>query len=591
MKKITTLKLALMMGLLSLGLVNAQNPFKFLKVDYVGAMGTNDWTSTWSNFDPQQTDYPSANELTTLNGAANSGAININQNLTLDSTKVYLLTGLIYVKNGASLIIPAGTIIRAEGNSSATPANWASIIVQRGGKIIARGTKAKPVVFTSNKAKGSRKPGDWGGIILLGKARNNSPGAQSNCQTCLKGESIVEGPFGNEGIHGGNDDADNSGSIVFTRIEFPGLVFSPNNEINGLTFGSVGYNTMLSHLQVSYSNDDSYEWFGGTVNSKYLIAFKGTDDDFDTDFGYSGMNQFGIGFKDSTLFDPTFGAQSGSSTSEGFESDNDATGSGMKPKTSAIFSNYTMIGPYAVGEAYSKHSSTVKAAFRRGARIRRNSGQSIFNSIFMGYRNGLMIDGAACEALANASNLTSDCDTIEFSNNIMLGMTAPTSLAANGSIEVATGRDTSLIHKWIKAGNNRINPVAWSNGTLLTDPNHYTNPNFLPVSGSPALNGANFSNCRLANLSVGSINNQFINGSITVYPNPSHGDANVELNLANFAHLNITVLTLEGKILQSLQNTYTSGKTIVALENLNKGLYIIRVSDGLSAKNVKLVVY
>ena len=388
MKKFTTIKLAITLVIMGVTTVFAQNPFKFLKVDYVGAMGTTDWTTGWTNWNPEQTDYPSATETTTLNAAAVSGTMNITTKVVLDSTKVYLLTGIIYIKSGGSLIIPAGTIIRAEGNSSATPANWATIVVQRGGKITSRGTQSKPVVITSNKAKGSRKPGDWGGIIILGKGINNAPGGQSNCPTCVKGEAIIEGPFGTEGIFGGNDDADNSGSLIYTRIEFPGLVFSANNEINGLTLGSVGYGTVLRNIQVSFCNDDSYEWFGGAVNSKYLVSFKGTDDDFDTDFGYKGMNQFGIGFKDSIHFDPTFAAPSGASTSEGFESDNDATGTTLKPKTMAVFSNYTMVGPYAVGETYSQHSATVKAAYRRGARIRRNSGQSIVNSIFVGISNG-----------------------------------------------------------------------------------------------------------------------------------------------------------------------------------------------------------
>ncbi len=590
MKKITKIKLAIALVLISFSAVNAQNPFKFLKVDYVGAMGATDWTTGWTNWNPEQTDYPSATETTTLNAAAGTGIMNITTNVKLDSTKVYLLTGIIYIKNGGSLTIPAGTVIRAEGNSSATPANWATIVVQRGGKITSRGTQTKPVVITSNKAKGSRKPGDWGGIIILGKGINNAPGGQSNCPTCVKGEAIIEGPFGTEGIFGGNDDADNSGSLIYTRIEFPGLVFSANNEINGLTLGSVGYSTVLRNIQVSFSNDDSYEWFGGTVNSKYLVAFKGTDDDFDTDFGYRGMNQFGIGFKDSIHFDATFAAPSGASTSEGFESDNDATGTTLKPKTMAVFSNYTMVGPYAVGETYSQHSSTVKAAYRRGARIRRNSGQSIVNSIFMGYRNGLMIDGSATEAVANVASGPSACDTLEFRYNILLGMTSPISLTANGIVEVASGRDTAKVYNWLKGGSNRINPVAWSSGTLLTNPNNYTAPNFLPVASSPALSGADFTNCKFTGIIETSVRTKNSNGSINVYPNPSTGTANVEMNLINNASLTISVVTLDGKVLRNLNDSYPAGKSVVTFDGLSQGVYIVKVAQDASFNTFKLIV-
>ena len=290
MKKFTTIKLMITMIALSINLAYAQTDFKFNKVSFVGAMDATDWTKGWTNWTPEQTVYPTVNESTTLNAAATgTGKIEITGNTTLDASKVYLLTGLVYVRSGGTLTIPAGTIIRAEGNASA--ANFASIVVQRGGKIVAIGSKSKPIVITSNKAEGytaglpNRKPGDWGGILILGKATNNLPAAPSTCTQCLKGEGLIEGPFGfPDGIHGGSDDNDYSGELEYVRIEFPGIVLAPNNEINGLTLGSVGRATLMRNIQVSYSNDDSYEWFGGTVNSKRIVAFRGTDDDFDTDF-------------------------------------------------------------------------------------------------------------------------------------------------------------------------------------------------------------------------------------------------------------------------------------------------------------------
>jgi hypothetical protein len=592
MKKMTKITLMIAYLGLSLGNVNAQNPFNFLKVNYVGAMGTTDWTTGWANWNPEKTVYPATNEQTTLNaGATPTGKIEISTTVTLDASKVYLLTGLVYIKNGGVLNIPAGTIIRSEGNASATPANWASIVVQRGGKINAIGTASMPVVFTSNKAVDNRKPGDWGGIIILGKATNNLPGGQAGCTNCAKGEALVEGPFGfPDAAYGGNDDADNSGEIVYTRIEFPGMVFAANNEINGLTLGSVGYGTNLHHIQISLSNDDSYEWFGGAVNSRHIVAFKGTDDDFDTDFGYHGFNQFGIGFKDSLHFDPTWNV-SGGSTSEGFESDNDGSGSTNTPQTSAIFSNFTMVGPYAEGETYSNHSATVKGAYRRGARIRRNSAQSIVNSIFMGYRNGLMLDGAATLTNANIAAGPTATDALWFRNNIFTGMAlSPVSLTANSIIELATGGDTAAVTAWFKkAGNaNRINPVMWAKDKLLTAPNNYTAPNFLPIAGSVALSGANFDDTKTPN--VLSVTKATINGSIKVYPNPSNGVAHVELNLMNNSNLNISILSVDGKLVKYLNDSYPAGQSVVNVQGLNQGVYFVKVAEGVSFNTFKLIV-
>ena len=229
----------------------------------------------------------------------------------------YLLKGWVYIAEGSELTIEPGTIIKGD------KATKAALIAERGGKLIAKGTPTAPIVFTSAQAKGNRKPGDWGGVILCGKAVNNQQ------------EMEIEG--GPRTKHGGNDNADNSGVLSYVRIEFAGYPFRQDKEINGLTLGSVGSGTQLDHIQVSYSNDDSYEWFGGAVNAKYLIAYKGWDDDFDTDNGYCGTVQFGLVVRDSKLAD--------ASQSNGFESDNNGSGSAVEPYTTAQFSNITFIGP------------------------------------------------------------------------------------------------------------------------------------------------------------------------------------------------------------------------------------------------------
>ena len=297
----------------------------FEKVDYVGALSADkskDWTSGWTHWNPKTIFWAADYGWDTTSFNSPTGIVEITGTVTLVAKRTYLLRSVVVVKDGGKLIIPAGTIIRGIANLSMTPKQYATIVVERGGYISCEGTSAIPVVFTSAKGVGYKGRGDWGGIVICGKARNN------------QGTDIQVEGFNNISAnstlakHGGINDDDNSGVIKYTRIEFCGLAFEPNKEINGLTLASVGRNTTVDHVQVSYSNDDSYEWFGGTVNCKHLISFKTTDDDFDTDFGYTGAVQFGIAFKDSQLYDMSWNAPSGASTSETFESDNDASGSG-----------------------------------------------------------------------------------------------------------------------------------------------------------------------------------------------------------------------------------------------------------------------
>jgi len=173
--------------------------------------------------------------------------------------------------------------------------------------------------------------------------------------------------------------------MKYVRIEFAGIAFETDKEINGLTFGGVGSGTTIDYIQVSHSGDDSFEWFGGTVNAKHLIAYKGLDDDFDTDNGYSGNVQFGF-----ILRDPVVADQCSCSDSNGFESDNDATGSEALPKTKAKFANVTMV----MGEG------TPDPKFRSQYRIRRSSELGIYNSVSTGEwtaKGGLELQDAVAQ--------------------------------------------------------------------------------------------------------------------------------------------------------------------------------------------------
>jgi len=590
---------------LAIQILSAQTSFKLQQTTYVGALDAdlaNDWTQGWTNWDPQTTNYPAPTDLTTLDGTDASlpvpGEKNITNTLTLDASKVYLLKGLIVVRNGGKIIIPAGTVIRAQADVNANPKNYASIVVERGGQIEINGTQNNPVVFTSAKAAGQRERGDWGGIIISGRAPHNLWTAADNVQ--------IEG-FNNVTFDptlakiGGTSPEDNSGSISYLRIEFGGLAFEVNREINALTLGAVGSATEIHHVQASFNNDDSFEWFGGTVNSSHLISYKTTDDDFDTDNGYSGLSQFGIALRDSVYFDLTWNLPSGSSTSEGFESDNEATGTAnVAFATRGVFSNYTVLGPVPAGTNYSQLNSTARSAFRRGARIRRNSSLRIVNSIFMGYRNFVMIDGDSCvrntnfpAALALVTPNTAvnvQNKQISFANNLIVGtgcaFTSTTDTTANGLVEVARAKGSAeklaAIDAWVRASGNLANnidpvPCTSANSVLVNPLAASTTPDFRPVAGSPALSGANFlNNPVLQNLVP--TNEIFDNvQTIPVYPNPiSNGVLNFGRQVVSFG-----IFDVNGKMVK-----YGLDTDHVVIDGLSAGIYFIQ----LDGKAQKLIV-
>jgi hypothetical protein len=392
----------------------------------------------------------------------------ITTNTNWSATNKYLLKGYVYVRPGATLTIEPGTIIKGDKDTKG------ALIVEPGAKLMAVGTVDKPIVFTSNQPKGSRNYGDWGGVILAGNAPVNS----------LTGTTrpVVEG--GPTTQYGGTNAADNSGTLQYVRIEFGGVAFSPNNEVNGLTLCAVGSGTVLDHIQVSYSGDDSFEWFGGTVNAKYLVAHRGFDDDFDTDNGFSGKVQFAV-----SLRDPLQADQSGS---KAFESDNDANASANGPKTQAVFSNVTAIGPIL-----NPGAANYSPQYTAGVHIRRNSALSILNSVIMGFPTNVLIDGAP--TAANIAN-----GDVHFKNNIVAGSLTGSnsqggqraivyvgpsggagSLTTNNvmsSDSSAWGAEAGPL-KWLNAGGNKRYNTA--DNVQLLNAFSLTAPSFLPRTGSP----------------------------------------------------------------------------------------------------------
>ena len=427
----------------------APMPFKINKTCYRGAFApapTPMWTDNWTSWDPQNKVYPAPTVTVTSNITANT---------TWSVGQTILITTPIYVKNNSVLTIQPGVVIRGQKNTTA------SLIVTKGSQLIANGTPTAPIVFTTDQAVGLRGVGDWGGVILLGKAINNNSGGIGN----------IEGlPLSADTEHGGTDDNDNSGSMQFVRIEYCGIVYQPNQEINGLTLGSVGRSTMLDNIQVSYCNDDAFEWFAGTVNAKHLVSYRNVDDDFDTDNGFSGSVQFCLAVRDPQLAD-----NPAVSTSEFFESDNNASGTAATPLTSGIFSNATCIGALRGAP-----TSTVASGHRDRVRIRRNSALRIYNSIFTDQpTRGLFIDGLASET--NALN-----GSLKFKNNILAGYAQRATESGTFGI---IGSNTFVIA-------NANDTLKLSSG-ILTTPYNYLTPDYRPSAGSIALAGVSFTDAIL----------------------------------------------------------------------------------------------
>lgn len=377
----------------------------------------------------------------------------ITRDSTLTADKQYLLRGFVTVERGATLRIEPGTIIYGEKETKG------SLIIKRGGKIYANGTKDRPIVFTSAQPRGQRAAGDWGGIIILGEAPINVPG----------GTAVIEGGLGDDGIYGGNNPDDSSGVFRYVRIEFPGVPYQPDNEINGLTLGGVGRKTLIEYVQVSYSGDDAFEWFGGNVNAKYLVSYRTLDDDFDSDFGWSGKVQFALALRDPNIADI--------SGSNGFESDNDGQGTTNTPRTSPIFSNVTIVGPMP-DTTFTGYNPN----YRRGAHLRRSTRMNMYNSVIFGWPVGILLDG---------SNVVNDAqnDTLQIRNVVIAGIKAANQVTTN--VSGFNAKDWFLRAQY----KNRI--YATVSELKLSDPFNLSNPKPIPLSNSPLIGIADFSNPRL----------------------------------------------------------------------------------------------
>ncbi|MDX1645531.1 MAG: fibronectin type III domain-containing protein [Longimicrobiales bacterium] len=355
----------------------------------------------------------------------------INSDVTLDANLTYTITGIVTVEDGASLTIPAGTLLL--GSTAVQPS---ALMVRTGGQIFSNGTVDDPVVFTSAAPEGSRERGDWGGVVINGLSICNFPAD----------ECVGEGA---SGPYGGNQLDDDSGSMTYTRVEFAGYEVSFGNELNALTLNGVGSGTTLEAIQTHYGSDDGFEFFGGTVDLKWAIATGISDDSFDYSTGWQGRGQFWIAQQDPDDAD------------NGFEVDGNEDNFDATPLTDPIIYNVTLVGKGVDGVGGTAGESV------DGLRLRRGTGGDIFNAIVIGFGTS----GVDVDNIETVGRYT-------VQNSIIALNAANIKPADDEGDTVAYQDSVSTVTAW----NNIV-----GTDPLLTDPFNRTAPDFRPGAGSPAL--------------------------------------------------------------------------------------------------------
>lgn len=388
-------------------------------------------------------DAPAVDAPVETDGRPPPTRVDVTGEITGDTTwtndHVYVLKTHVFVRGGTLTIQPGTTVLGDNGSS---------LVITTGARIDARGTAAAPIVMTSSQPPGSRLPGDWGGLVLLGLAPINVTG----------GTSQVEGfPAGTAGTqYGGGNAAHDCGRVEFTRIEFAGFELAPNNELNALTVGACGSATVLDHIQTHLGSDDGIEFFGGTANVKHLLVTQAQDDGVDWDFGWTGKAQFLI-------------VQQSPFSNQGFESDNNNNANDATPRSRPTIYNATLVGSdRAPGGANQRQV---------GMHLRRGTGAHVYNSVIMSFADfPIDVDGAATVAQASAtpSNLFVK-NSIFFDNGNQMGWADPTD--NDGGFDEGTYFKSD-------ATNRQVDP-------RLTSALNLAAPQFRPGAQSPALMASN----------------------------------------------------------------------------------------------------
>jgi dockerin type I repeat protein len=378
---------------------------------------------------PDDTGHPTA----TIKGQTITTSQTWPANCTVD------LTGIVFVQSpttGPTTVITMkpGVIVKGLAGGTANPA---VLIFLPGSKIDAQGTPSKPIIMTSGQPVGSRQTGDWGGLLLNGKSTVNRP----NCQNTAEG---IPAPYG------GCDATDSSGIMTYTRVEFSGIEFTPNNELNVITLNGVGNGTVIHHIQANAGGDDCIEWFGGTVNVKYFVSSGCADDGFDWQLGTTGARQYGFFLS----YGPFL--QTGNQ-SRGIEADNSEFGFDDLPRSNPKFCNLTMIGA---------RDNDPNLGSQGGLFFRRGTAGTVANSIVTNFRgSGINLNDTATAGFAcdNSTTLKTS-DPFLLVENTLFFDNGGTGARGTGSTQIAG----------FTSGTANCTPAQWYG--MLTSTKNVTPP-------------------------------------------------------------------------------------------------------------------
>ncbi len=368
----------------------------------------------------------------------------ISANRTLTNDRAYRVSGIVQVRGNATLTVDPGTVIMGAPGSQPPSV----LLITTAGRLNAQGTRSRPIIMTSQQPHGSRNRGDWGGLIMLGEARVNDPG----------GSLTIEGlPDNDDTKYGGTDDAHNCGALRYVRVEFAGALLRPNEETNSFTWGACGTGTQSNYLQAHYGFDDSFEWFGGINDGKYLVGTYGADDYVDVQIGYRGRLQHGIFVANSDL------------SNRGIESDNYERAFDARPLGKPTMYNFSFIGSNARG--FDEGTSPC-LYWRRG------SGGLFNNMLCFNWTTGT-IGGADFASIS--PNITSNDFAIQGVLGWNNGSAAATPVANTFDAQVASDYRP---HMSRNGANIQIaNP-------MMRNALNYSNPDFRPMIGSPIWSAA-----------------------------------------------------------------------------------------------------
>ncbi|MFD2533203.1 T9SS type A sorting domain-containing protein [Gracilimonas halophila] len=548
------------------------DPF-FRNVAYKGAFGGSNWAAGWTALD----------EYGYLADSGTPGMVTINSNITTDTywtaDNEYLLDGMIFVTNGADLYIEAGTTVRGAAGQDL---DASGLVITRDSKIFAEGSPSNPVIFTAEDDAGLTKDdvGEWGGLVILGNASTNNA-----TEATIEGVNEISSDPALVG-YGGTDDMDDSGVLRYVSIRHTGINIgsSSGNEIQGLTMGGVGAGTTIEYIESFASGDDGYEWFGGTVNARYLVSAFNSDDAFDWDQGFRGKGQFWFAILDSDQ------------TGRAAEMDGAGGNETGTPYAYPEISNVTYIGP-GIG-------STPSGDAGQMLQFRDNTGGLYTNSVFTDHPGDAVnvedVDGTSIDSRGRL-----EADSLNISNSVFFDFGSGSTFAdfsSAGFVETMLTANSNNITDPMLRGISRSNdggldPRPEEDSPVYGMAESLDDSWFHNVNYAGAFDGSNWLAGWTALDSYGYLGDGLVTdneeeftsvpnkiGLNQNYPNPFNPTTQISFNLPSSQQVTLKVYDMLGREVATIANreTFSAGMNTVNFDasNLSSGVYIYRLNSG-----------